>query len=67
MDRRVTCSIWEPGGASRASGQARSFTQQETTQMPDTLELQNSLRGQALLDDPARSKGTAFTIEERRK
>jgi malate dehydrogenase (oxaloacetate-decarboxylating)(NADP+) len=31
------------------------------TQPPDTL------RGVALLDDPARNKGTAFTAEERRK
>jgi hypothetical protein len=33
--------------------------------MPDTIEMH--LRGQALLNDPVHSKGTAFTLEERGK
>jgi malate dehydrogenase (oxaloacetate-decarboxylating)(NADP+) len=35
-------------------------------QSPETQAL-DGLRGEALLNDPARSKGTAFTAEERRK
>jgi malate dehydrogenase (oxaloacetate-decarboxylating)(NADP+) len=35
--------------------------------MPAGLRSPEHLRGQALLDDPVRSKGTAFTLEERRK
>jgi hypothetical protein len=27
----------------------------------------SNLQGQALLDDPVRNKGTAFTVQERRK
>ena len=35
-------------------------------QSPET-EAVDGLRGEALLNDPARNKGTAFTAEERRK